>query len=139
MSGTVRPTQPIDRLTSPATGRSLAQRLVLCLATAFVAGCGSMTTGNDGWAYTGADPTLRSPAPAISAMTGDLTPEARMQLARDSLELWKQRTSEAVAAAKSSCAKETGEFATPGTWTGYSSAIKSCMRAHGWQRASNPL
>lgn len=95
-----------------------------------------MTTGNDGWAYTGADASLRTPAPA---MTGDLTPEARMQLARDSLEVWKRRTSEAVAAAKASCARETGEFATPGTWTGYSNAIVTCMRAHGWRRASNPL
>ena len=139
MSRTVRPTQRNERLIPPAMRDSAAQRLAFGLATAFVAGCGSMTTGNDGWAYTGADSALRSPAPAISAMTGDLTPEARMQLARDSLELWKQRTSEAVAAAKSSCAKETGEFATPGTWTGYSSAITSCMRAHGWRRASNPL
>ena len=95
-----------------------------------------MSTGNDGWAYTGTDATLRTPAPT---MTGNLPPEARNQLARDSLESWKQRTSEAVAAAKASCAKETGEFATPGTWTGYSSAIVSCMRAHGWTRASNPL
>jgi len=105
--------------------------LAVCMS-----GCGSMTTGNDGWAYSGTDPALRTPAPVI---TPDMTPEMRLQSARDSLEVWKQRTSQAVADAKASCVKETGEFGTPGTWTGYTSTMVACMRAHGWRRASNPL
>ena len=108
----------------------------LALVSLCLVACGTASTAGEGWAYLGNIATLRSPVPVLDTR---LSQEQRMKAAQDSLASWKTRVSEALAVAKSECAKESGEPATPNALFGYGKAFETCMRSRGWQRGSNPL
>lgn len=99
-------------------------------------GCGTATTSQENWAYSGPDVTLKSPPPIPA---GDNPPDVRTQRYRESFEAWQQKRRDAARSANESCARQTGETGMPGLWTGYSKAFVDCMRAQGWSRVGNPL
>ena len=123
-------------LASIARARLGLRTIGLQLAALCQVACGTSSSSGDGWAYLGSNATLRSPVPAMSP---EQSHEQRLKLAQESLEAWKRRVCEAVAADKTGCAIESGEPATPNTLFGYGKAFEGCMRKRSWQRGSNPL
>ena len=110
----------------------------LCLSCVLALGataCSSARTGEGSWAYTGPDQSLR--APAFRPSPGATQDELRGQAQR-ALQDWQQRSDAALAQAKEQCARQSGEPAVPGAWSGYGRAFLACMTAAGWSRVGNP-
>lgn len=105
--------------------------VALASAIALAAGCASPTRDRNGWAYIGADNTLRNPP-----FSRDRTAPSDV---RQDLAAWQARRSEAADADRRACAQETGEPALPNRWTGYGNAFMACMTARGWILAGDPL
>ena len=127
---------PIIRI-APCLPRQPGLRATaLQLASLCLVACGTASSVGEGWAYLGSNATLRSPTPVLGASQSQ---EQRMKLAQDGLEAWKKRVSEALAADKTDCAKDSGEPSIPNSLLGYGKTFEACMRYRGWQRGSNPL
>lgn len=108
----------------------------MTLALAGLAGCGTVGTNRESWAYTGRDAALRQPAPPS---IGELASAAWALEAQGKLDAWQRRTEAAVEADKEACGRETGQAATLGALTGYGEAFLACMKGRGWIRTGNPL
>jgi hypothetical protein len=109
---------------------------ILVLACAGLAGCGTVDTSRENWAYTGRDAALRQPAPPS---IGELASAAWALEAQGKLDAWQRRTQAAVNADKEACGRETGQGGAPGARSGNGDAFLACMKARGWIRTSNPL
>jgi hypothetical protein len=127
---------PIAGVAPPTCLRLGHRAIVMQLALICQVGCGTASSAGEGWAYVGSDASLRSPVPILN---DNQSQEQRLKLAREGLEAWKRRVSEAVATDKTYCAKETGESSTSSAVFGYGKAFEACMRNRGWQRVSSPL
>ena len=126
---------------------------VCLLASLPVAGCGTASTSDYSWRYTGSDEALQSsPTDRALALRRKLARErgerpvvlpttAEYATMQEDYEVWRRQLLATIDEARAACARKTGDSGKWHFWTGYDPAFSACMDERGWVRATaaNPL